>query len=75
MCHFWEDKSRLTELPKTIPVKKHEMCGDPMSADPIRPFPACLVGDAEGLRAWRALPAVEDRAERVLHLRLEEYTI
>ena len=36
--HFWEDKSRLTGVPKKS-VKKHEICYDPISADPIRPLP------------------------------------
>ena len=36
---FWEYRSRLTGVPKSPSVKKHETCSDPVSADPIRPFP------------------------------------
>ena len=38
-CHFWEDKSRLTGVPKKSLLKKHEIYSDPVSADPICPFP------------------------------------
>ena len=38
--HFWEDKSRLTEVPQKVPLStKTKICSDPISADPIRPFP------------------------------------
>ena len=38
--HFWEDQSRLTGIPTQSPsVEKHRICSDPISADPIRPFP------------------------------------
>ena len=38
--HFWEDKSRLTGVPKqSLCQQKHDMCSDLISADPICPFP------------------------------------
>ena len=41
--HFWEDNSRLTGVPK-MSVKKHETCSDPISADPVCPFPNSVKG-------------------------------
>ena len=38
--HFWEDKSRLTGVPKKSLCHKHTNCSDPISADPIRPSPS-----------------------------------
>ena len=38
--HFWEDKSRLTGVPKSPSVKKHKKkCSGPTSAELSRPFP------------------------------------
>ena len=37
--HYWEDKNRLTGVPKRSLCQKHEICSDPVSADPICPFP------------------------------------
>ena len=38
--HFWEDKSRLTGVPKkSLCQNLHEICSDPIRADPICPFP------------------------------------
>ena len=37
--HFWEDKSRLTGAPKKSFSQKTQKCSDPISADPICPFP------------------------------------
>ena len=31
--HFWENKSRLTGVPKRPSVKKHEICSDPITAN------------------------------------------
>ena len=36
---FLEDKGRLTGVPKGPCQQKHELCSDPISADPICPFP------------------------------------
>ena len=37
---FWEDKRRLAAVPNNkSPCQKTEICSDPISADPIRPFP------------------------------------
>ena len=38
--HFWEDLSRLTGVPQKDPIKKHEIRSNPISADPICPFPS-----------------------------------
>ena len=46
LCHFWEDKSRLTGVPKRSLCQKHEICSDPISADPICPFPTPAGGPA-----------------------------
>ena len=35
---LWGNKHRLTRVPKKS-VKKHATCSDPISADPICPFP------------------------------------
>ena len=37
--HVWEDKLMLTGVPKKS-VKKHDICSDPSSADPICPSPS-----------------------------------
>ena len=55
---FGEDKSRLTGVPKrSVYQKKHDICSDPISADPIRPLselcPAPMPG-ARGVIPWLA---------------------
>ena len=42
--HFWEYKSRLTGVPKKSLCRKHGIRSDPISADPICPFPNQLQG-------------------------------
>ena len=37
--HVWGDKGRLTGVPKKFPCQKQDICSDPISADPIDPFP------------------------------------
>ena len=38
--HFWEDTSRLTGVPKRYLCQKHGISSDPISADPMCPFPS-----------------------------------
>ena len=33
-------KTKLTGVPKSISVKKHKICSEPISVDPICPFPS-----------------------------------
>ena len=41
--HFWEDKSRSTGVPKKSLGQKTAIRGDPISADPICPFPIQII--------------------------------
>ena len=46
---FGEYKSRLTGGPKKSLCQKHEICSDPISADPICPSPSAPRGDLRRL--------------------------
>ena len=48
---FREDKNRLTGVPRSPWVKKHEIRSDPISADPICPFPSICEARPRNLQA------------------------
>ena len=65
---FGKIEARQREYPKGPSVKKHEISSDPMSADPIRPFPSALHrhgpprrGAARAGRAYTRSPLEDSR--------------
>ena len=52
---FGKTKVGYWEYPKSPSVKKHEICSDPISADPICPFPNKLLKTDRTVRFMKPL--------------------